>query len=234
MARRDEPRTCAADGCTRVTYARGWCTMHHKRWQRTGTPDRAERPRTCSVDDCEREAKTRGWCHGHYQRWYRTGELDPGRPLTPARRCDVEGCSRRPHGHGLCRSHLARLRGGDLSEEIPIGSMPRPEVVELRSKGWITNGYRYVPVPADERHLTGDARYAAEHRLVMARLLGRSLRREENVHHRNGDRLDNRPQNLELWTTSQPSGQRVTDRVHHAAELLRRYRPELLVSWSPN
>lgn len=47
----------------------------------------------------------------------------------------------------------------------------------------------------------------------MERVLGRSLRDGENVHHKNCDRLDNRPENLELWLTHQPQGQRVTDLV---------------------
>jgi hypothetical protein len=40
-----------------------------------------------------------------------------------------------------------------------------------------------------------------EHRVVMAQKLGRPLSRNEEVHHRNADRGDNHPDNLELWLT---------------------------------
>jgi hypothetical protein len=60
----------------------------------------------------------------------------------------------------------------------------------------------------------------------MEEILGRPLEPNENVHHVNGVRDDNRPENLELWLTSQPSGQRVRDLV----EWVVAHYPDLVVA----
>jgi len=68
-------------------------------------------------------------------------------------------------------------------------------------RGWVTeNGYRKIKVNGRDRF---------EHRLVMEEQLGRPLLREEEVHHKNGIKTDNRPDNLELWVSWK--GQRVDD-----------------------
>lgn len=68
--------------------------------------------------------------------------------------------------------------------------------------------------------------FVMEHIKVMSESLGRDLLPHENVHHLNGDRADNRIENLELWSKSQPCGQRVVDKLKHAVFLINEYRGE--------
>lgn len=69
----------------------------------------------------------------------------------------------------------------------------------------------YVQVIASQVD-SSKRRYIYEHRVVMEKMLGRPLEPHEQVHHKNGKRADNRPENLELWRTkSQPAGVRDGD-----------------------
>ena len=196
-------RECSVEQCTRPLYARGLCGMHYKRVRRHGDPQPdlpprgSQPPERCAVPSCDHRAEARGWCHGHYLRWVRTGEVRPERPLTRRTQpetCTVDGCDRRCHSRGLCKAHHKRLKAtGSVQADVPIRT--------VTGDGCISHGYCKVPVPPDQRHLMAGETQALEHRLVMARALGRPLHPDETVHHRNGVRTDNRIENLELWST---------------------------------
>lgn len=77
-------------------------------------------------------------------------------------------------------------------------------------------GSRYVVAGGYVTIKLEDGRIIPEHRAVMEAHLGRRLLPTETVHHINGVRDDNRLENLELWYSPQPYGQRVEDLLRYA------------------
>lgn len=62
-----------------------------------------------------------------------------------------------------------------------------------------------------------------EHRDVMEKVIGRPLHEEETIHHRDGDRQNNVPENLELRAGNHGPGQAVEDIMAWCVEMVRRY-----------
>lgn len=128
--------------------------------------------------------------------------------------CTLDGCDKPYRAVGYCQMHYRRFKlYGDATIKINVGrKSDRDGYVQIRTIAG--NGNK--------------GKYTYEHRLVMQEMIGRPLVKGETVHHKNGVRNDNRPENLELWSEAQPYGQRVEDKVAYAIEILEQYAPERL------
>lgn len=191
--------TCVADGCVRTDRGGGLCRPCRR--EANVPPEHTMLPRDCracggvipvprpkNAKYCNDECAAKGKREAN-QRWQDGVAPDA---------CTAEGCGRsqRFPRAGLCNAHYLRAYNG-REMDVPIRE------VGPRGDGHVT--------PAGYRRVSDGSRYRFEHRVVMEGIIGRPLQPWENVHHKNGIRDDNRPENLEIWLVPQPKGQRPED-----------------------
>mgnify|MGYP001590097428 CR=1 FL=1 len=173
----------------------------------------------CLAKNCKRtDVVAKGYCAAHYQR-YREGRS----LATPLRRqqsapsnglCTIGDCIKPHMARGYCSMHYMRWR--------LRGSATKPLSI-LRGSKTITDKRGYVWLLVPGHPMAYKYGRLLEHRYVMSEIIGRVLSDDEIVHHKNGIKSDNRPDNLELWLYNHPSSQRASDQVRWAKEILKRY-----------
>lgn len=175
----------------------------------------------CFIDNCTKEAKYNHpeglICPMHYQRWKKQIPMENAIMHTPRIGiCFTFNCENKIKARGLCRTCYEYIF---VRKSEPIiyrrkGSYEKKKMITKQG---------YVRWHDPKSPHANSAGKVMEHRHVMGEFIGRPLLSNENVHHKNGNRSDNRIENLELWSTAQPPGQRIEDKVMWAREIIKLY-----------
>lgn len=174
-------------------------------------------PKLCSLEGCERKVASRGLCGMHAERLRIKGDVGPVDSLIMRNvglSCLRGGCEADAKFKGYCPLHYGRVQHtGDPGPVERLYELPREGARRRLSSG-------YIEISLANHPNARKNGWMAEHRAVMSIALGRALTTDEEVHHKNGIKDDNRIENLELWNMSHPPGQRVIDKLLYYSELL--------------
>lgn len=156
----------------------------------------------CQIEGCNRPGRiTRNYCPHHYHKWLKYGNALTIKPA---------GATRGPRFKKVCLNCLKEFevvlsRNNErkkfcskkcLHKYVP-NFLPEPKPIEKRE--W------YEPKKNGYRGLTVRGKMIWEHRHVMEKILGRKLNDDEVVHHINGIKNDNNPNNLIVYNRSEHS-----------------------------
>lgn len=218
---------CKIEGCEAGHRRNGFCARHDAQFKSGAidadgrvlrelrpivSPDHplyAPRQKApCRALSCSALGQVHGFCRRHLYHW-RTGKLSDdgvwlqqprgGNYRTNPSICKMPGCGDAEiKGHGFCDRHYQQYRKGIIDTE---GNQLRELKIgkgKAKYDGRYVDRHGYVHILLPDHPMANCEGYVLEHRLVVAKMLGRCLTAQEIVHHHNGKRADNAPENLEL------------------------------------
>ena len=162
----------------------------------------------CKHPGCDRKHLAKGYCILHYYRMRRGCGMN-GTTKNIDKKCEHHNCERPVLAKGYCGMHYQRMiNGGDMDVPKTTNQSQSPEQIYERfmsgeKVGHINlGGYMRVKCSGKERALS---------HIVYEVHNNYKLKKGETVHHKNGIRTDNHPDNLELWTGNHGRGVRKED-----------------------
>lgn len=133
----------------------------------------------CSIENCQAKIVARGLCAKHYMREKRSNTTSVGFK----RQCSVEECQGNYMALGFCELHYKRYKRYGRTNVI------------LRPDG---TGSFYIDQFGYKSFKPYHGKRILEHRIIVENSIGRSLEKNEHIHHIDGNKLNNSINNLQI------------------------------------
>lgn len=207
-------RKCIKCNENKKITTKGMCQpCYYEYWKKKNEDNAKECPQCKRVKALLVEKQICRACNSHNY-YFKNKEESLKKARERIKRYRLENPEKAEHYRKLARDHHRRKVGIDVNLPLLLAPAGSGHIHE--------NGYKLITVKG---HPNSSGKNGAifEHQYVMSQHLGRPLRKGETIHHKNGVRLDNRIENLEIWHKSHPPGQRVEDKIKWCKEFLESY-----------